>query len=661
VQRIVNASTRDELGRVVQDLDRLSDLLCRVIDMSDFVRSTHPDRIIVQAAHEAYSAMFEYMNILNTTTGLYQSLRQALKDPEVVRLWSEEEVMVANILYNDFEKSGINLPESVRKKWLQLTGEIAKLGPLFANEIQPKTPYLQFESSKMKGMDPMVVRELNRRGKITLPTMGRPAAHALSTVEDPEVRKQMYLASHTSSDKQIATLEALLKRRAELAKLVGYDNFGQHVLVDKMAGTPHAVIKFLRSLASANQPATQNELDILSEMKTRLGRPGPLEPWDQDFYGAKLARAHRSRLKTDHSLSDYFSLGTVIQGLSRLFTRLYGVRLVPREPSPGETWNDDVRRLDVISECDGHIAVVYCDLFSRTGKNPNPAHFTVRCSRRISTEEEQESALLGERADDGMASTIHPQTGELYQLPTIVLICDFSPPTREHPTLLSFREVQTLFHEMGHALHSILGRTALHNVAGTRCATDWAELPSVLMEHFAKDPSVLSIFARHWNTDAPLPFEQLAQRLHTMSLLEASETRAQILLALLDQFYHSSLPLDSGFDSTAVYRDVEREFWLLPHAEGTSWQGFFGHLYAYGATYYAYLFDRAIAARVWGDVFERDPLGREAGEKYKEEVLRWGGARSGWRSLAGVLGRPELEDGGEEAMMEVGRWGSELK
>lgn len=342
-----------------------------------------------------------------------------------------------------------------------------------------------------------------------------------------------------------------------------------------------------------------------------------------------------------------------------MFSHLYGIRFIPSPPSPGETWNPDVRRLDVVCETTGHIAVVYCDLFSRPDKAPNPAHFTLRCSRRISAAEEAQAHAMGEAADDGMASARRPDTGELYQLPTIALICDFASSTGGK-TLLSFREVQTLFHEMGHAVHSMLGRTDLHNVAGTRCATDWAELPSVLMEHFAASPEVLALFARHHETDAPLPPQLLQERVKTDTLLEASETRAQILLAVLDQAYHSPLPGDTNFSSTTVYRAVDAEYGLVP-GEETSWQGFFGHLFGYGATYYAYLFDRAIAAQVWQEVFRKNPISRRAGEKFRSDVLEWGGARGGWRCLARLMRRPELEDGGRESMREVGRWGSELK
>jgi intermediate peptidase len=217
---------------------------------------------------------------------------------------------------------------------------------------------------------------------------------------------------------------------------------------------------------------------------------------------------------------------------------------------------------------------------------------------------------------------------------------------------------------MGHAIHSILGRTSLQTVSGTRCATDFAELPSVLMEHFARDPSVLGLFARHYETDAPLPYDLLPSTNPASRVGAAIETESQILMALLDQAYHSDLPLSESFDSTRTFHDIFDQYGnTSPEPAGTAWHGFFGHLYGYGATYYSYLFDRAIAGKVWAEVFKAGNAGgavtRENGEKYKGEVLRWGGGREGWRCVSGVLGEKWawMGLGGEEAMREVGRWG----
>ncbi|KAF1352068.1 hypothetical protein BDV97DRAFT_397119 [Delphinella strobiligena] len=683
VRNVLGYNSPEEYKKITKDLDRLSDLLCRVIDLSDFIRSVHPDRRIQQAATNAYAIMFEYMNVLNTTTGLNDQLKRAAAIPEVWDSWGEEERTVANILIKDFSKSAIDLAEGDRQAFVDISNDIAEVGPRFVDDMSPEKSVLTFQSSRLKGMDPMVVRQLTKWGSVSLPTVGMPALLALRTVEDADTRREIYVANRTSSSQNIQRLEHLLHRRAQLAKLSGYDSFAHMTLTDKMAKSPEAVNGFLGALAAANAPRVKDEVNDLLELKkgdAHSGNfPGQLNAWDRDYYQHRLLSSMRSKSRAPDVLSAYFSLGTVMQGLSRLFKRLYGIRLVPRDAAPGETWNSDVRRLDVIDDQEGHIAVIYCDLFARAGKSPNPAHFTVRCSRRIHDDELIEAAALAqhspelfdnpyEAATDGLASNFsNRDNGHLYQLPTIALICDFALPQggfdarNPRPALLTFREVQTLFHEMGHALHSILGRTALQNVSGTRCATDFAELPSVLMEHFASAPEVLALYARHWETDAPLDPQRVLDRVALDTKTHASEVEAQILLSMLDQTYHSSLP-ETGVDSSKIYHDVWNKYCAIPEPAGTKWQGFFGHLFGYGATYYAYLFDRAIAGKIWKDVFQRTEAGAvdpAQGALFREEVLRHGGGRDGWHCIAGAL-RDEtgkLAEGKEDAMKMVGEWG----
>lgn len=202
-------------------------------------------------------------------------------------------------------------------------------------------------------------------------------------------------------------------------------------------------------------------------------------------------------------------------------------------------------------------------------------------------------------------------------------------------------------------------RTEYHNISGTRCATDFVELPSVLMEHFCLAPSVLPLFARHYLTDAPLPVDLLRRHLEPIQAFRAMGTSYQIMLSILDMVYHNQT---REIDTTAISHDVFKEYSLFPALPPDSTvtpQTCFTHLFPYGASYYSYLFDRAIAAKVWKEVFESDPLSREAGEKYLQEVLKWGGGRDGWDCVAGVLGQDDLKGGGKEAMERVGQWGIE--
>ncbi|RMJ22620.1 hypothetical protein PHISP_06505 [Aspergillus sp. HF37] len=677
VSKVLAASTVEEYRAMARNLDRLSDLLCRVIDLSDFMRTIHPDPAVQEAATQAYALMFEYMNVLNTTTGLHDQLKTALANPEVASRWSEGEKIVARILIKDFANSAIHMPPQDRQRFVDLSNEISRLGSSFVSSAETAKSHVVFNANSLRGLDPVLVQQIKRWNRtVPVPTMGMVPRLALRSVHDEAVRREIYLATRTSTTKQLHRLEQLLKQRSELAKLTGYQSFGHMALSDKMAKSPEAVSNFLTSLVGSNREYVQEELWKLQTMKSS----SPLQPWDHAYYVHQRVMQHSQsrRSRQFSSIPEFFSLGTVMQGLSRLFDRLYGVRLVPQETTPGETWNSDVRRLDVVDEREQHIAVIYCDLFSRPDKPPNPAHFTLRCSREITPEEVAESASMEQsHPNDGMATAMDSQSKSLRQLPTIALVCDFPEPPGNgtgRPSLLREHSVRTLFHEMGHALHSILGQTSLQSISGTRCATDFAELPSVLMESFATAPEVLSLYARHWKTDEPLSENMMRSmeqdRTAHGSIYGAVENEAQILMALVDQAYHS-LPTDTpSINSTSMYHRVFSTHSSLPDPADTqpptSWQGFFGHLYGYGATYYSYIFDRAIANKIWRDVFRggKAALDREAGERYKNEVLRWGGGRNGWDCVAGVLGsgnasnaNGRLAEGGDEAMREVGRWG----
>ena len=659
VKEVLSASSTEDYIALPRRLDLLSDTLCRILDPADFVRSTHPQIPYRQAATEAYGYLFEYMNLLNTTPGLKQQLEKAVSDPEISKAWEEAEKTVAQILLKDFGQSAIDLPQEKRQRFVELSNETKRLGHVFVENMAPRTSHLQFDVDQLKGMNPQIVaRYSTKRRKVLLPTAGPAPYIALDSVENESVRRDIYVHGRQSLPAQIQTLETLMKTRAEIASLSEYKSYAHMNLTDKMAKSPEAVNSFLTALSADNAPHVMKEIEEMKALKVREGETCEIHPWDVMYYRNRINAMFQSSSRKPDFMAAYFSLGTVMQGLSRLFNRLYGIRFVPRETTPGEVWDEKVRRLDVFHETEGHVAVLYCDLFGRAGKTPNPTHFTLRCSRLISSTDPVEEE------NDGMAVSSPTGSKDRFQLPVIALVCDFPHPKNDTtPTLLGFQDVRTLFHEMGHAIHSILGRTPLQIVSGTRCPTDFAELPSVLMESFAVDPSVLALFARHWETDAPLPYELVENFLQTQRRGQGFQTETQILFSLLDQAYHSSLPLtmEGGFDSTKIFFDVYDKYGSVREPRDTSAQGFFGHLVEYGGTYYSYLFDRAIAGKLWREVFRAGKDGggidREAGERYKEEVLKWGGSRSGWACVSGVLKDDRLKDGGKEAMEEVGRWG----
>ncbi|KAF8710521.1 Intermediate peptidase, partial [Rhizoctonia solani] len=665
VDRIVDygqteSGSSTDLATLVRLVDRLSDTLCCVIDTAEFVRNSHPDPRWVAAANDAYEYLCSWMNELNTHVGLYKSLDRLTKDPEAVARLSPEEKQVALLFIRDFEKSGIHLPEAQRVQFVTLSDTILSLGRQFLTEAAAPRPDVKVRIRDLTGVPLNVIRSLSssdaRGGEVWVAPNSWEARMILRYAINPNVRRDVFTASNALVPEYVDTLEALIKTRYELAKLVGSPSYAAMTLGEKMARDQNSVNEFLHSLASHHRPLVEAELGKLAKIKQEeenSQETPEILAWDRDYY---ITRYTSGRSSTIAPVNSFFSVGTAIQGLSRLFQHVYGMTFRAENIRPGEGWDPHVRKLAVIDESEGVIGWIYMDLFARDGKPGGAAHFTVRCSREMADDElaEREAEGLPPLAIDGMRLR---GRDSLHQLPVVVLMCDFSIPTDRVPSLLSWHEVETLFHEMGHAMHSMIGRTDYHNVSGTRCATDFVELPSILMEYFAASSPVLATYARHYSTGLPLDFSNLQAQIRAQSPVPALETHSQILMAALDQVYHSNQ--GNSLSTTAELVKLQKELGGIQIAPNTAWQTQFGHLFGYGASYYSYLFDRAIASQVWKKVFARDPLNREMGERYKREVLRHGGSKDPWHMLAALFDEPELADGGAKAMKRVGEWGIE--
>ncbi|KAL6310182.1 mitochondrial intermediate peptidase [Sparassis latifolia] len=662
--RVLRArESRSELFKVVKNLDRLSNLLCGVIDLAELIRNAHPDSSWIRSAEEVYEKLCEFMNVLNTHVGLYEVLRAVLSDADVVKSLGAEAHQTALIFWRDFEKSGIDLPPDQRNRFVSLSTEIMLLGRQFLNESASPRPPAAIAPSELQGLKDLGMgARLRLQAQVTQRDLhvypgSMQAQMIMRSAPSEEARRKVYMAGNTSTPQQIAILERLLRSRGELARLVGKESFAHMALTDKMAKSPEHVQYFLDAILDHTCPYAESALRALSMRKQAHLNTSPfpvIQAWDRDYYCPPEPPAPPVTLPP-------LTLGTVIMALSRLFKNLYGVSLQLSEAAPGEIWDTDVRKLEVVDEETGLLGWIYADVFARRGKPSGAAHYTVRCSRRTDDDDESGDLVLADENDKTVVQMSRefeathqrriPGQEGVFQLPIVVLVCEFSRPTiRGGPTILEWHEVLTLFHEMGHAMHSMIGRTEYQNVSGTRCATDFVELPSILMEHFLNSPTVLSLFDR----DGTVDIRQTGN--HHEDPCRSIDTHTQILLASLDQIYHSAAVLSPDFDSTAALAKLYETRGLIPYVPGTSWQTQFGHLFGYGATYYSYMFDRAIASRVWRKLFAHDPLNRETGEKYKREVLRYGGGKDPWTMVGALLSAPELESGDAQAMAEVGRW-----
>lgn len=588
----------------VESFDQLSDELCKVADLADFVKVAHPDPEFREAAEKTCIEIGTVVEKLNTNIELCQSLKKLLDNPDIVAKLDPDTRRVAELFMFDFEISGIHLDDKLRKEAVALHVKLLDLNNEFlvgshlpnriARSAIPEHLHLLFASEgsfiQIGGLHADSPDDLVR-----------------------EIAYRIYLYPNADL---MECLEELLKCRYKLAKLVGYESYGHRALKGTMAKTPETVMNFLQLLTDKLSDRTAKDFTMMRGMKKKLNpRNSDLMPWDHPFLSGVL-RAERYNIEPS-LYSPYFSLGACMEGLNSLFSQLYGVSLMSEQPNAGEVWSEDVRKLAVVHETEGLLGYIYCDFFHRPDKPHQDCHFTIRGGRWCQ------------------------ETGQ-YQLPVVVLMLSLPQPTKSAPTLLTPGMMENLFHEMGHAMHSMLGRTRYQHVTGTRCATDFAEVPSILMEYFATDYRVISQFARHYETGQPLPESMVARLCESKKVCGAADTQLQIFYAVLDQIYHGK-PQDRS--TTDILKEMQQKFYGLPYTPNTAWQLRFSHLIGYGAKYYSYLMSRAVASMVWKQCFIQDPLNRDMGERYRREMLAHGGAKEPMLMVEGMLQKqPTIED-----------------
>lgn len=310
----------------------------------------------------------------------------------------------------------------------------------------------------------------------------------------------------------------------------------------------------------------------------------------------KIQKTRFSHLNGE-KISNYFSLGSCLDGLNFLVKNLFGLELTVVPPNPGEVWHSSVRKVQVTHEKEGLIGYIFMDLLTRPRKCGHASTFAIEFAR------------------------YDPLTNKQLGVPKVALICNLG--FSNGVPLLSLSGVETLFHEFGHCLSGLLSRTQFHHASGTRAPLDFVETPSTLMEHFAWDHRVVKHFAKHYETGEVLPESVLQNLRQSNHMFEALTTQQQIYFALFDQIIHSN-PHANLFK---LAKELKEEYTNIPYCDNTHWFSSFGHFSQYPAGYYAYLFCHMFSANIWRTCFLDDPLNRDAGEKYRKEILQYGGAK----------------------------------
>jgi peptidyl-dipeptidase Dcp len=595
----------------VAALDDSGGLLTRVDAVFHNLRSAESSPELQKAAAAAQPLLAAHQDDIALDPGLFQRVKEVWDQRDRLGLKGED-ARLLEVTYRDFVRQGALLGPKAQKRLRELNQELGRLSMTFGQNLLKETNRFRLvvdQEAELKGLPPASVQaakaEADRAGmtgKWVFTLHAPSSGPVLQFAENRELRRRMFEAMYLRCDRgdeldNKTTLARIVRLRMEKAQLLGYPTWAHFVLDDRMAKTPARVHALIDQVWEAAAPKARKEMKDLQKLLDKDAPGQKLQPWDVRFYSEK---ERQLRLALDEQeLRPYLGLDRVMQGAFQVAGKLYGVTLVERKDLP--TYHSDVRAFEVRDKGGSLLGIHYVDPFPRPGK---------RAGAWMSNYREQ-------WVDQG--KEVRPVT---------VNVWNFPRPLPGQPALLSPREAQTVFHEFGHALHSLLSRCRYRGLGGTNVPWDFVELPSQIMEHWVTEPAVLADCARHYQTGEPMP-EALVQKLRkSLTFNQGIPTLGFLAAMRLDMAWHS---LDKPQEGEAgdfeqrVLDDMRLPGAIRPIHRSPA----FAHIFdgGYSAGYYSYL---------WGQVLDSDAFEafKETGDifspavakRFREHVLSKGGS-----------------------------------
>jgi thimet oligopeptidase len=428
-------------------------------------------------------------------------------------------------------------------------------------------------------------------------------------------KKLMIIHDNLAREENVPLLQKVVELRDKIADKLGYTSWADFQIELKMAKKAETARKFCEDLKVGLQPKFDAEIEEFRKLKVReTGDPeAKIHVWDWRYY-SNLLKKERYTVDAE-ALRVYFPYDKTLTGMFDIYQRIFGLKFNRVEPP--EQWCEGLQLFAVSDVVTGEpLGLFYLDMFPREGKYNHFAQFTI---------------IDGKLLPDGT-----------YQRPTVALVCNFPPPSADKPSLLSHQEVETLFHEFGHAMHSLLTRARYSRFSGTSVPRDFVEAPSQMLENWVWDKKVLDSFAADYRDPSKkIPTEVMAKLKEAKLATIGTFYRRQLSFALLDLALHTEIKAGSGKNCVEIANGVLNSV-FLPVPEDTAFVAFFGHLMGYDAGYYGYAWADAIAADM-ATVFEKSPDGYfdgKAGRRLREEVYAVGDSRDVNVSIEKFLGRP---------------------
>ncbi|QOW08948.1 M3 family metallopeptidase [Kaistella flava (ex Peng et al. 2021)] len=552
---------------------------------------------IQKIAQEVSPLLTEFSAKISQNLPLFEKIKKVFDEKEKYNL-NEEQQMLLNETYKGFVRSGALLNDTDKEKFKNISIELSKKSLQFGQNVLAETNnYFKHitDEKELAGIPEAILeqyreeaKERNLEGFVV--TLQYPSFLPLMTyAENRELRKELALANGKKSfqnnefDNQ-NLIKEIISLKQEKAKLLGYENYADYVLEERMAKSPVQVKSFLNELLEKAKPYAEKEIEELKKL-AKLDGIEEMESYDHTFYAEKL-RKQKFDID-DEELKPYFQLEKVQDAVFGLAKTLFGLEF--KETTEIQKYNEEVKTYEIFE--DGKFkALLYADYFPRKGKRAG-AWMTSFKSQSIKNGENNR--------------------------PHISVVCNFSKPTSDTPSLLTFQEVTTLFHEFGHALHGVLANTTYPNLSGTSVKWDFVELPSQFLENYCYEPEFLKTFAKHYQTGEVLPNDKIQKISDSKNFMEGYQTLRQIGFGLLDMAYHSD-PEKVGDVKTFEVEETKATN-LYPSNPETVMSTSFSHIFqgGYSAGYYSYKWAEVLDADAFQYFKENGIFNPEIAAKYK--------------------------------------------
>ena len=540
---------------------------------------------------------------------LFAKVKSVYDQKDTLGLNTEQNTLLEDT-YIGFVRSGALLDENKKARLREISQETSTLGPQFMNNTKKSSEAFELiieDEKDLAGLPDTAIagavqtaEEKGYDGK-WLFTLDYPSFGPFVTYADNrDLREKIWRAfsnrSYGDEFDNCGLVLDIVRLRDERAKLLGYDTHADYVLERRMAKTPKTVIEFSEKLAAAYKPAAEKDLAQLKDFAKESGFDDEIMPWDVGYYSEKLKQKLFDYSSED--LRPYFKLENVLDGAFTHFTKLFGLSFKPASNIP--TWHKDVTAYEVHNErSNKFVGVLYADFYPRTGK--------------------KQGAWKTSYRDQGLE---HDTMRE----PVVAIVCNFTKPTKDTPSLLTFGEVTTLFHEMGHAIHALMSDVTYSSHAGTSVLWDFVELPSQVQENWAYKKETLDLFAKHYETGETIPDDLITKVNKAKNFMVGFGGLRQISFGLMDMKWHSTNP--ATIKDVAEFEDQATEgLRLFPRLAGPMSTAF-SHIFAggYAAGYYSYKWAEVLDADTF-ELFEQEGLyNQEIAKKYADEILSRGGS-----------------------------------